>query len=78
MVVQSAGGDAYPTAQKYYEAALKGEPTRARAALGLSRIYLPGRVAEAGHLVLIALAAQRPGCGPAPANGPDPKAGRAI
>jgi Tfp pilus assembly protein PilF len=53
LVVRSLGEMAYPTAQKYYEAALLSDPTRVGAGLALSKIYLTkNRVADAYRILV--------------------------
>ena len=49
---------ALPAAQKYYETALRSDPTRANAALGLAKIYLAqNRLIDAGRVLVKPLAA---------------------
>jgi tetratricopeptide (TPR) repeat protein len=58
LVVRSLGDIAYPKVQKYYETALRSDPTRAGAALGLSRIYLAqNRIVDAGRILVKPLGA---------------------
>jgi tetratricopeptide (TPR) repeat protein len=53
LVVKSLGDMAYPTVQAYYETALKNDPTRAAAALGLSKIYLGKNLVNEAKLILV-------------------------
>jgi tetratricopeptide (TPR) repeat protein len=53
LVIKSLGDLAYPVVQKYYETALRSDPTRANAALGLAKIYLAqNRVLDAGRVLV--------------------------
>ena len=57
LVVKSLGDMAYPAVQTFYETALKNDPTRANAALGLSKIFLAkNRVNDAKLILIVPLA----------------------
>jgi len=56
--LKSLGDLALPAAQKYYESAIRNDPTRANAALGLAKIYLAqNRFLDAGRVLVKPLAA---------------------
>jgi tetratricopeptide (TPR) repeat protein len=60
LAVRSLGETAYLKVQKYYEAALASDPTRAGAALALSKIYLTqNRLLDAGRILVKPLQAHK-------------------
>ncbi|HVT82323.1 MAG TPA: tetratricopeptide repeat protein, partial [Phycisphaerae bacterium] len=60
LAIKSMGTDAYPAAQKLYEKALAGEPTRIDAAMSLARIYVAqGRTLDAAKALRGPAAADR-------------------
>ncbi len=60
LAVKSLGELAYPAAQKYYERAVKGDPARSDAALGLAKIYVSqGRYSDAAKVLVQPAAVDR-------------------